>query len=118
MGKLFFNRVVAPRFLGREGDLAAADKAQAEELPPLIDYIENVMPASGYLVDDRLTLADLAVASPFVNFGHVGVAVDGAAHPRTAAFVEVILARPSFARAVDEARPFRAYFPLGAPDRD
>lgn len=29
-----------------------------------------------------------------------------------------LLARPSFARAVDEARPFRALFPLGAPDRD
>jgi len=29
-----------------------------------------------------------------------------------------LLARPSFARAVEEARPFRAYFPLGAPDRD
>jgi len=29
-----------------------------------------------------------------------------------------LLARPSVARAVDEARPFRAYFPLGAPDRD
>lgn len=29
-----------------------------------------------------------------------------------------LLARPSFARAVDEARYFRPYFPLGAPDRD
>lgn len=29
-----------------------------------------------------------------------------------------LLTRPSFARAVEEARPFRAYFPLGAPDRD
>ena len=29
-----------------------------------------------------------------------------------------VLARPSVARAVDEARPYRAYFPLGAPDRD
>jgi glutathione S-transferase len=29
-----------------------------------------------------------------------------------------LLARPSFARAVDEARPFRPFFPLGAPDRD
>jgi glutathione S-transferase len=27
-------------------------------------------------------------------------------------------ARWPFARAVDEARPFRHYFPLGAPDRD
>jgi glutathione S-transferase len=29
-----------------------------------------------------------------------------------------LLARPSFARAVDEGRPYRAFFPLGAPDRD
>ena len=29
-----------------------------------------------------------------------------------------LLARPAFARAVDEARPYRKFFPLGAPDRD
>jgi glutathione S-transferase len=29
-----------------------------------------------------------------------------------------LLGRPSFARAVEDARPFRSYFPLGAPDRD
>jgi glutathione S-transferase len=29
-----------------------------------------------------------------------------------------LLARPSFARAIDEARPYRSFFPLGAPDRD
>lgn len=29
-----------------------------------------------------------------------------------------LLARPSFARAVDEGRPYRKFFPLGAPDRD
>ena len=29
-----------------------------------------------------------------------------------------LLARPSFARAVDEGRPYRHLFPLGAPDRD
>ena len=28
--KMFFNRIVAPRFLGREGDLAAADAAERE----------------------------------------------------------------------------------------
>ncbi|HEX2386377.1 MAG TPA: glutathione S-transferase family protein, partial [Candidatus Binatia bacterium] len=29
-----------------------------------------------------------------------------------------LLARPSFARAVDEARPYRSFFPLGDPGRD
>jgi glutathione S-transferase len=46
------------------------------------------------------------------------------AHPIDEAFARVrdyrqrLLARPSFARAVDEARPYRQFFPLGAPDRD
>ena len=103
-GKLFFNRVVAPRFLGAPGDQAAADKAEAEELPPVIAYIEKMLPDSGHLVEDRLTLADIAVASPFVNLAHAGWAVDGAAYPRTHAFVAAMLARPSFAPLVAAER--------------
>lgn len=108
MGKVFFNRIVSPRFMGKPGDLAAADKAQAEEFPPLLDYIESVMPASGHLVDDRLTLADLAVASPFVNFAHCGMIPEAAAHPKTAAFVKTMLARPSFAPLVAQEAAFLA----------
>ena len=36
----------------------------------------SVIPASGFLVEDRLTLADIAVASPFANLRHFNVAVD------------------------------------------
>lgn len=39
-------------------------------------------------------------------------------HANLRAYRTRLLARPSVARAVDEARPYRAYFPLGAPDRD
>jgi glutathione S-transferase len=38
--------------------------------------------------------------------------------PELRAYRARLLARPSFARAVDEARHFRKNFPLGAPDRD
>jgi len=108
MGKMFFNRVVAPKFLGREGDLGAAEKAEKEELPPLIAYLEQVMPDSGHLVDDRLTLADIAVASPFVNIQHLGVTVDAARHPKTAAFVAAMHGRPSYAAIIAKERAFFA----------
>ncbi|HXU99320.1 MAG TPA: glutathione S-transferase family protein [Caulobacteraceae bacterium] len=108
MGKVFFNKVVSPMFLGRPGDLAAAETAEKDEFPPLVDYLEEVIPASGFLVEDRLTLADLAVASPFVNFAHCGIAVDAARHPKTAAYVEAILARPSFAPIVAQEKQFFA----------
>ena len=103
-GKLFFNRIVAPKFLGRDGDLAAADAAQANELPPLLDYLEGAIPASNFLVDDRITLADLAVVSPLVNIGYAGCSVDAATYPKLAAYLEAILARPSFADWVARER--------------
>ncbi len=96
-GKMFFNRVVAPRFLGQQGDEAVAAKAECEELPPLLDYLETMIPESGFLVEDRLTLADISVASPFANFRHLNIAIDPARYPSLKAYVEAILARPSFA---------------------
>ncbi len=96
-GKMFFNRVVSPRFLGRPGDLMAADKAEAEELPPILAYIEGALPVSGHFIGDALTLADIAVAGPFLNLEHAGFVVDAATYPRLAAFVTTMLARPSFA---------------------
>jgi glutathione S-transferase len=105
--KMFFNRIVAPRFLNREGDLAAADKAEREELPTILDYVERVIPESGFLVEDRLTLADIAVASPFANFHHLGLdCLEG--RPKLAAYVEVMLSRPSFKLWVDREAAFLA----------
>jgi glutathione S-transferase len=96
--KMFFNRIVAPRFIGRPGDLEAADTAEREELPPILDYLEKTVPdAGGYLVGDRLTLADIAVASPFVNLAHLCCEIDPGRHGRVRAYVDSILSRPSFA---------------------
>jgi glutathione S-transferase len=103
---MFFNRLVAPRFLGRPGDLDAADKAEREELPPILDYLESVIPESGFLVEDRLTLADLGVASPFVNLRHIRV--DLGARPKLAAYLDGILSRPSFKHWVDRETAFLA----------
>ena len=105
--KMFFNRVVAPRFLGREGDLEAADKAQCEELPPLLDYLERVLPESGWLVEDRLTLADIAVASPLVNLGHLGVDYREG-RPKLAAFADRMHGRDSFRSWVERESAFLA----------
>lgn len=99
--KMFFNRLVAPRFLGQEGDLDAADKAERDELPPLLEYLEGVIPESGYLVGGRLTIADISVASPFVNMKHLGLSVDADRYPKLAAYLKGILSRPSFAKMVE-----------------
>jgi glutathione S-transferase len=110
--KIFFNRVVAPRFMGRPGDLAAAEAAELNDLPPILDYLETVAPdGEGYLVGDGLTLADIAVAGPFANFRHTATRIDAGRYPRTVAFVDRILARPSLARLIEGETAFLARAP-------
>jgi glutathione S-transferase len=100
--KIFFNMVVLPRFMGKPGDEEAARQAELNDLPPVLDYLERVVPGEdGYLVGDALTLADIAVASPFANFRHTQTKVCPEKYPRTVAYIDRILARPSLARWVE-----------------
>jgi glutathione S-transferase len=103
-GKVFFNRIVAPKFMKVPGDEAAAQGAVDSELPRLFDYLERIVPDSGFLVGDRVSLADISVASPFVNLAHCDVGPDAARWPRTVSYLEAILARPSFAPMVEGER--------------
>ncbi len=111
-GKIFFNLVVAPRFLGLPGDPEAARQAELNDLPPILDYLEPVVPdEGGYLVGDSLTLADIAVASPFANFRHTNTRVDPGKYPRTVAYVDRMLARPSLASWIEREAGFLAKEP-------
>lgn len=95
-GPIFFNRIVSPKFVGKPGDDAAAAKGEAD-MVPVCDYLEGVIRPSGHLVGDSLTLADIAVASPFVNAAHAGYVPDAAAYPKLTAYLAAMHARPSFA---------------------
>lgn len=111
-GKIFYNLIVAPRFLGLPGDPEAARQAELNDLPPVLDYLETVVPDDGgYLVGEELTLADIAVASPFANFRHTNTCVDPEKYPRTIAYVDRILARPSLAHWVEREAAYLAKVP-------
>ncbi len=96
---IFFNRMVAP-LLGMPQDLATADRAEAEQLPKICDYIENVLPDSGFLVEDRFTLADIAVACPLINIGYCSSVLKDGRWPRLEQWLQQMSARPSFAAAL------------------
>jgi glutathione S-transferase len=72
----------------------------------LLDYLERVIPESGFLVEDRLTLADISVASPFANFRHLDLVIDPARYPRLVRYVAAILDRPSFKSWIDRETAF------------
>jgi glutathione S-transferase len=66
--------------------------------------------------DGRVTLVECA-AAPSLFYAD-WVHRIGDAYPRLQRWRAHLLALPPVRRCVDEARPYRTYFPLGAPDRD
>jgi glutathione S-transferase len=87
-----------------------------EMLDTAYAWLERRMSQREWVAGEQFSLADCA-AAPFLFYAD-WTHPFGGAYPAVSAYRRRLLARPSFARAVDEARPFRAYFPLGAPDRD
>ena len=79
-------------------------------------WLDRHMQGREWAAGERFTLADCG-AAPFLFYADWTHAIDPA-FANVVAYRQRLLARPSVARAVAEARPFRSYFPLGAPDRD
>lgn len=79
-------------------------------------WLDARMASRTWAAGEAFTLADCA-AAPFLFYADWTHPID-ARFANVRAYRERLLARPSFKRAVDGARPFRPYFPLGAPDRD
>jgi glutathione S-transferase len=80
------------------------------------DWLEENLGDGPWAVGDEFTLADCA-AAPSLFYAD-WVEEIGPRRPRLSAYRARLLAHPIVKRAVDEARPYRSYFPLGAPDRD
>lgn len=87
-----------------------------EMLERAYGWIDHHMEGRTWAAGDAFTLADCA-AAPFLFYADWTHAIDPA-FAKVHAYRRRLLERPSFARAVNEARPYRKYFPLGAPDWD
>jgi glutathione S-transferase len=110
-GKCVFDSMRAPGAHDPQG--VAEAKAM---LDTIYVWLDERLKGRTWAVKDSFSLADCA-AGPSLFYADW-------THPIPASLKNLhayrarLLARPSFARAINEARPYRSYFPLGAPDRD
>ncbi|MNO86626.1 Stringent starvation protein A [compost metagenome] len=101
------------------GDASKRREALAtavEKLELAYAWLEGHLPGRTWAAGEDFSLADCAAAPSLFYADWTQPIAD--AYPLLRAYRTRLLARPSFARAVDEARPYRPLFPLGAPDRD
>jgi glutathione S-transferase len=123
MDRVFDNYVMTPMqkiVVDRLRPEQSRDAHGVAEARALLDtayrWLDTQMAGREWAAGGAFSLADCAAAPAlfYVDWAHpIG---DEFANVR--AYRRRLLARPSVARAVDEARPYRPLFPLGAPDRD
>lgn len=109
-------RIVADRLRSEaHRDPYGVDEAR-RMLETAYAWLDYTMAGREWAAGNGFSMADCA-AAPSLFYADWAHPIP-AEHTNVHAYRQRLLARPSFARAVDEARPYRPFFPLGAPDRD
>jgi glutathione S-transferase len=123
MDRFFDNYVMTPmqkpvaEALRADGGRKEEAMAQARQaLDTAYGWLEERLAGRTWAAGESFTMADCA-AAPSLFYADWVHQIDGR-FPAVRAYRSRLLARPSFARAVEEGRRYRHYFPLGAPDRD
>jgi len=123
LDRFFDNYVMTPaqKIVGdRLRAPAVRDPHGVEEAKKMLElayrWLDERMREREWAAGDGFSLADCA-AAPSLFYADWTHPIDRSLR-HAYAYRQRLLARPSFARAVDEARPYRSLFPLGAPDRD
>ncbi len=123
LDRIFDNYVMTPmqkivlNQLRPQADRDAYGVAEARTfLDRIYGWLDDHLALRTWAAGDAFTLADCA-AAPSLFYADWAHEIPRA-REKLRAYRARLLARPSVARAVDEARPYRNYFPLGAPDRD
>ncbi|HTV80087.1 MAG TPA: glutathione S-transferase family protein [Steroidobacteraceae bacterium] len=109
-------RAVEGALTGDAAQRAAGLALAVTKLERAYAWLEGELAGKTWASGGDFSLADCA-AAPALFYGD-WVHRIGDAFPLLRAYRARLLARPSYARAVEEARPYRGLFPLGAPDRD
>jgi glutathione S-transferase len=109
------SRIVAEALRPEDGKDPYGAEQAGRELNTAYDWIEGQL-GDPWAVGEQFTLADCA-AAPSLFYAD-WVEPIGETRPQLKTYRAALLAHPAVARCVEEARPYRHLFPLGAPDRD
>ena len=107
-------RIVAERIRGDDAKDPHGEAEARVMLATAYRTLETRLAGRTWAVGDIFTLADCA-AAPALFYAD-WVQPFRSDYPILGAYFTRLMARPSFARVVDEARPWRHFFPGGAPE--
>jgi glutathione S-transferase len=101
---LFHEVFVNPKVKGIATDPARVDDVLTRVMPEVFGYLDAVSGA-GFLADDALSVADLAVMSNLVNMQYIGFTLERARFPRLAHLFDRVIRIPAVVEALRAEQP-------------
>ena len=91
---MFRERLLNPKMFKKPADEAVIRNVLDNTMPECLRYLESQIPASGYLIGDSLSIADIAVTTCFIQARYGDFEVDGAVVPRLRSYLDRAFAAP------------------------
>ena len=112
--ELPMQKIVADRFRPEgKHDPYGVEQAR-NQLKTALGILERKLASKTWAMGDRFTMADCA-AAPALFYANLALPFD-ADYPQVGAYLRRLMQRPSFARCIEEAKPYRHFFPIKEAD--
>lgn len=98
---IFFQRFMRPFAFKQEADEELVAKIIDKQLPPLLNYLESLVPEDGFVFGE-FSMADMSIASPFYNAGYAGYEVDPDRWPKLSALIKRVKDIPQVKAILDK----------------
>ncbi len=98
---IFFQRFMRPLVLQQESDEALVSRIIEKDLPPLLDYLNEQLPESGFRFGE-FGMADLSIASPFINASYASYHIDASRWPALSALIQSVKGQPQVKAVLEQ----------------
>ncbi|MGI9273392.1 MAG: glutathione S-transferase family protein [Endozoicomonas sp.] len=98
---LFFERVVKVMG-GMEPDEEKVQKSLERKMPRTLAYLESIAPEQGFLFGKELMMADVAIASNFINARYARFEADSGSYPKFVAYFQRLLEHPAIQKRLEQ----------------
>lgn len=94
--KLFLETVVKPNVLNIQPNIDLLEEAKVNELPALLDYLENAVTHFTWIAGDDFSMADIAISTQLIALQMSGFEIATSRWKFLRKYLENVTARPSF----------------------
>ena len=102
---LFFEKVVNPGMRNTPTNQEVVGRVMTADAPAAFSWLDGQLKGD-FLVDNRLSIADIAIVSNLTMFHYLGGRIDAGKYPRLAAYFRKHITSPVVAAAIDAEKPF------------